>query len=94
MARSHRVVCTESAESFAASVIYLCYSVSWGVASIFRHRAQASKDVRDGETGVTFGQLVPLFLLVLPVLLVFELSAGDYPLVRVKKCVCFLTFVN
>lgn len=88
------VVCTESAESFIASIIYLCYSVLWGVANIFRHRAKAPEVVKVGETGVTFGQLVPLFLLILPVLLVFELSAGEYLPVHVKPGESSLTVVD
>lgn len=70
------VVCTEAAESFIASILYLCYSVSWGAANVFRRRAQALEIVKVDETGLTFGQLVPLFLLILLVLLIFELSAG------------------
>lgn len=66
------------AESFAASIIYLCITFPYGVAIIVRLRDDMDDEVIAGEKRLTFGQLVPLFLLVIPILLVFELSLGMY----------------
>lgn len=73
------VVHTELAESFAASIVYLCLALPWGTVCIFYYRNHASRyeDVRAGESKLTFGQLVPLFLLLLPGLSIFGLSASE-----------------
>ena len=77
------VIYAEMAESFAAVVIYLCLALPWGTFCIFFYRNKGSADgddVKDGESTLSFGQLVPLFLLVLPVLAglnIYGLSASD-----------------
>lgn len=64
------------AESFAASIIYLCITFPYGVVIIVRVRSSMDDEFIASEQRLTFGQLVPLFLLIIPVLLVFELSVG------------------
>lgn len=70
----------EMTESFAAVIVYLCIALPWGTFCIFRDRKGVSDDVKAGEATLTFGQLVPLFLLVLPALAainIYGLSAGE-----------------
>jgi hypothetical protein len=71
------VTYTEFAESFAASVIYLCLALPYGMTLVLSNRSSVDHGVTTGELRLTFGQLVPLFLLVLPILQVFELSLGE-----------------
>lgn len=71
------VVYAESAESYAASILYLCLALAWGMVNIFYYRSSVDADVKTGEAKLSFGQLVPLFLLMLPILLVFELHLGE-----------------
>jgi len=73
------VAWAEFAESFVASIIYLCMALPYGITAIMKSRSTADDEVIAGERTLTFGQLVPLFLLVLPILLVFELSSGMWP---------------
>lgn len=68
--------CSEFADSFMASACYFCVSLPWGTARLLYWRSAVSEEVRAAETQMTFGQLVPLFLLALPLLLVFELASG------------------
>lgn len=74
------VVYAELAESFLATVLYLVMSLVWGMLNIFKTFSYADdmalSDERTVEMRLTFGQLVPLFLLLLPVLLIFELLGG------------------
>jgi hypothetical protein len=70
------VTYAEFAESFAASIIYLCLALPYGITLVLSGLSNVDHDVVSGELSVTFGQLVPLFLLVLPILQVFELSLG------------------
>jgi hypothetical protein len=70
------VAYAEFAESFVVSILYICITLPYGIAAIINTRWAVSEDVIVGERRLTFGQLVPLFLLVLPMLLVFELSSG------------------
>jgi hypothetical protein len=81
------VVFTEMAESFAAVIMYLCLSLPWGVVCIFNARKYIPEDVKDGESRLTFGQLVPLFLLVLPGLSTFGLFASKSNIPRLN-CTC------
>lgn len=60
------VVCIEMADSFAAVLMYLFLVLPWGAFCILDARNQLDDDVKAGESKLTFGQLVPLFLLVLP----------------------------
>jgi hypothetical protein len=60
------VVYTEIAESFAAAILYLCLALPWGAICIFVDRNNVTDRIKVGESTLTFGQLVPLFLLVLP----------------------------
>jgi hypothetical protein len=64
------------AESFVASIVYLCLALPYGITAIVVTRSSMGDDVIAGERRLTFGQLVPLFLLILPVMLVFELFSG------------------
>ena len=71
------VAYAEFAESFIATIIYLCLALAYGLVLVVTQRgASLSDDVIAGERRLTFGQLVPLLLLILPILLIFELSAG------------------
>lgn len=70
------VTFAECAESFAASIIYLCLSLPYGITFVIGTRLTMYEDTNAGEQRLTFGQLVPLFLLILPILLVLELSLG------------------
>lgn len=72
------VIYAEFAESFAASILFLLLSLPYGITSIFVTRKYASPDVTSGESSLTFGQLVPLLLLILPVMAALELSTGMY----------------
>jgi hypothetical protein len=78
----HFVTYAEFAESFAASIIYLCLALPYGITLIIGNRLSMDDEVIAGEQSLTFGQLVPLFLLVLPILQVLELSLG------MCGCVC------
>jgi hypothetical protein len=74
------VIYAEMAESFAAVVMYLCMALPWGTFCTFFYRNKGSDEVKDGESKLSFGQLVPLFLLVLPVLAglnIYGLSTGE-----------------
>jgi hypothetical protein len=62
------VIYAELAESFAAVVIYLSLALPWGTVCIFHYRNLVPDDVRAGESAMTFGQVVPILLLILPVL--------------------------
>ena len=73
------VTYAELAESFVATIFYLCLTLSYGlVLVVIQRKSPDSDDVVAGERRLTFGQLVPVLLLILPILLVFELSAGQY----------------
>jgi hypothetical protein len=76
------VVFTEMAECFAAVLMYLCLALLWGAVCIFNARKYIPADVKDGESRLTFGQLVPLFLLVLPGLSTFGLFASKCTILR------------
>lgn len=74
------VAYAELAESFVASIIYLCLALPYGIATIISTQFVnsdpfATADAVD-ETRLTFGQLVPLFMLVLPMLSMFQLFLG------------------
>jgi hypothetical protein len=71
------VVYTEMADSFAAVIIYLCLALPWGTLCILDKRRHVLDYVRAGESKLTFGQLVPLFLLVLPGLSACGLFASE-----------------
>lgn len=83
------VVYAETAESFAAAIVYLCLALARGAICIFYKRGSVPADVKDGESALTFGQLVPLFLLILPALSVFGLSAREYDVP--SDILCILT---
>lgn len=70
------VVYAEFAESFVASIIYLCMTLPYGITLIVARRSSMDDQVLAGEAQLTFGQLVPLFLLTIPILLVVELLLG------------------
>jgi hypothetical protein len=72
----HFVTYAEVAESFAASIVYLCLALPYGITLIISTRLSMDDEVIAGERRLTFGQLVPLFLLILPILQVLELSLG------------------
>ena len=76
------VVFTEMAECFVAVLMYLCLALLWGAVCIFNARKYIPADVKDGESRLTFGQLVPLFLLVLPGLSTFGLFASKCTILR------------
>jgi len=71
------VAYAELAESFLASILYLFLALPYGITSIMRTRFQLDGHFPDGGKSVTFGQLVPLFMLLLPFLSVFEVSSGE-----------------
>jgi hypothetical protein len=71
------VVYTEMADSFAAVIMYLCLALPWGTLCILDERRHVPDYVRAGESRLTFGQLVPLFLLVLPGLSACGLFASE-----------------
>lgn len=74
------VAYVELVECFAASIVYVCLAFPYGVSVIIRMRTAIPNEVLAGESRLTFGQLVPLFLLTLPILLLVELSLGmPYP---------------
>jgi hypothetical protein len=70
------VAYAEFAESFVVTILYLCMTLPYGITAIFNTRWTVDNEVIAGEKRLTFGQLVPLFLLVLPIMLVFELASG------------------
>jgi hypothetical protein len=75
------VVYVEMAESFAAVIMYLCMALPWGTFCIFYYRNVVPGEVKDGESTLSFGQLVPLLLLILPVLAglnTYGLSTSEY----------------
>ena len=72
------VVYAETAESFAAAIVYLCLALARGAICILWQRNSVPDEVKDGESALTFGQLVPLFFLILPALTVLGLSAREY----------------
>lgn len=72
----HFVTYAESAESFAASIVYLCLALPYGITLIIGTRLSMHDEVIAGERRLTFGQLVPLFLLILPILQVLEMTLG------------------
>jgi hypothetical protein len=71
-------VYAEVAESFAASILFLLVSLPYGITSIVVTRRVISPETRSGENSLTFGQLVPLLLLMLPVMAALELSTGTH----------------
>lgn len=74
------VTYVEMAESFAAVILYLCLALPWGTFCITYYRTGVSGHVKEGEATLSFGQLVPLFLLLLPGLTglnIYGLSAGE-----------------
>ena len=68
------VAYAEFAESFAASIVFLLLALPYGITSIVVTRNNVSSDVISGENSLTFGQLVPLLLLILPIMAALELS--------------------
>lgn len=72
------VVYAEVAESFAASILFLLVSLPYGITSLIVTRRVISPETRSGENSLTFGQLVPLLLLILPVMAALELSTGTH----------------
>jgi hypothetical protein len=70
------VAYAEFAESFVVTILYLFMTLPYGTTAIFNTRWTVDNEVIAGERRLTFGQLVPLFLLVLPIMLVFELASG------------------
>lgn len=71
------VVWAEFAESYLAMLVYLCLTLPWGVVNITYLWSTVDVKVRSDEAHLSFGQLVPLLLLLLPILYVLELSAGE-----------------
>ena len=73
------VAYAELAESFIASIIYIGLVLPYGISTIVNTRlwygSYGMADDAD-EMRLTFGQLVPLFMLVLPILSVIELYPG------------------
>jgi hypothetical protein len=61
-------------ESLLSELIWLTFSLLWGFSKVFTWRMDAP--IREYEDSWGFGQLVPLFLLLLPVVAVPELYAG------------------
>ena len=82
------VVYAEFAESFAASIVFLLLSLPYGITSIIMTRKYVSPDVISGESSLTFGQLVPLLLLILPVMAALELSTSTEPLPPFQTRTC------
>lgn len=66
------VVYMELAESFMATIIFMCLTVPWGVVNIFEPRAQVHFEVRQGEMTWSFGQIIPWLMLVLTAFSLFE----------------------
>lgn len=62
----------EVAESFVACLMYLAFALPWGILNLFHNHAKIGHETRHGEAILTFGQLIPLFLLVLPLLELIE----------------------
>ncbi|GAB7334996.1 hypothetical protein MBLNU13_g06862t2 [Cladosporium sp. NU13] len=55
----HFVTYAEFAESFAASILYLCLALPYGITLIIGRRSSMDDEVIAGEQRPTFGQLVP-----------------------------------
>jgi hypothetical protein len=75
------VAYAELAESFVASIIYLCLALPYGIATITStlHKNTDGLEIAVeslDDTSLTFGQLVPLFMLVLPMLSMFQIFLG------------------
>lgn len=73
------VAYAELAESFVASIIYIGLVLPYGISTVVNTRLwYGSYQTNDEseEMRLTFGQLVPLFMLVLPILSIIELSPG------------------
>ena len=62
--------------SFLWQILWLTFGNTWGFAQVYVARWQAAPTVVGNENELGFGQLVPLFLLALPVLAAVEGYTG------------------
>ena len=60
-------------ESFTITLIFLCITLCWGTGKIYRLRSITPLDVKKAESGFSFGQILPLFLLLQPLSSLIEL---------------------
>lgn len=66
------VVLIEVVDSFAATLLFLLTSLTWGTLQLSRTRSWATQGVLDAERTFSFGQLLPLLLLLQPIFTIVE----------------------
>lgn len=59
-------------ESFMTTLIFLCTIMIWGTAKIYLLRSATDFEVKEAESRFSFGQILPLFLLLQPLSAVVE----------------------
>lgn len=66
-------------ESFIATLWFVAISIVWGTLRAVTPREQVPQQVRQQEDKITFGQVLPIFLLFLPFMAITEVVFGEYP---------------
>jgi hypothetical protein len=73
------IACLNLFASFAGSLLIVAIGLAWGTIAIFNPRALLPSGVRDQEDTWSFGQILPVLLLTLPLLAVSEHCLGMCP---------------
>ena len=69
----------EMQKSFLSEILTLLFGVSNGIPQVITNRNDAlTAGISGDQNAMTFGQLVPLLLIVLPVLAAGEVNSGEY----------------
>ena len=68
------VVVNECLRTFIASLLYLLGTIAWGTMQLISIRSQAPQEAREDESKLSFGQLLPMLMLIQPFTLIFEYS--------------------
>ena len=69
----------EMQKSFLSEILTLLFGVSYGIAQVITNRNDTPRaGITGDQNAMTFGQLVPLLLIALPVLAAGEVYSGEY----------------
>ena len=72
-------------DSFLSSMSGVAFSFSYGISQVVLYRWTIRPELSAGATSMDFGQITPLFLLVLPVFAAAEIYYGEEPLEQKRK---------
>lgn len=76
-------------ESFAMTLIFLCITLCWGTGKIYFLRSITPLDIKKAESGFSFGQILPLFLLLQPLSSMIEHLVAKTISSKISLCIGF-----